>query len=266
VLGYRRLRARTRSVRHHKPVLGTRGALFLAGYAVLWVALISPLHPLGEELFSVHMVQHILLTLVAPPLLLLSNSMPVLLWAFPQTERRGLGRLIGQPGRLQTALRWLTRPAVAWTLFVCTQWLWHTPAAYQWALGSRWAHYVEHVSFFATAILFWWPVIGAPPLPSLLGYPARMAYTFLAWLPNTLLGAGIALSRGILYPYYSLVGQRLGVDVYGDQQLAGLIMWVPGDVLFAVILLLLFGAYLRHEEREAERIDRELDQADRLMG
>jgi cytochrome c oxidase assembly factor CtaG len=205
------------------------------------------------------MVQHLLLTLVAAPLLLLANSMPVLLWALPPDERRGLGRLAGQPGPIRSTLRGLTHPMVAWWLFVLTQWLWHQPVAYEWALENRWAHYFEHTSFFATAVLFWWPVIGAAPLPSPLSYPFRFAYAFLAWLPNTFLGAGISLSRGVLYPFYAQAGHVNGVDPLVDQQLAGLIMWIPGDVLFAAILITLFVAFMQHEERQEARIDRELD-------
>ena len=165
-----------------------------------WLALLSPLHAVGEQYFSVHMVQHLLLSLVAAPLLLLSNSMPVFLWALLHARERPSADWLARPGPIRSSLRWLTLPLVAWWLFVGTQWLWHVPAAYEWALENRWAHYVEHLSFFVTAVLFWWPVIGSPPLPSPLGYPARMAYTFLAWLPNSFLGAGITLSRGPLYP------------------------------------------------------------------
>jgi putative membrane protein len=222
-----------------------RRALFVLGYTALLVALLSPLHALGETLFSVHMVQHLLLTLVAAPLLLASNSMPVFMWALPQPQRSSVGHFIQK----LSVLRWLTLPVVAWTLFVATQWLWHLPVVYEAALHNRFLHYAEHVAFFVTAVLFWWPVIGAAPLRSPLNYPARMAYTFLAWLPNSILGAGITLSRAALYPSYSAA----------DQEIAGLIMWVPGDVLFAIILMVLFGAFMRNEERKAARIDRILD-------
>jgi putative membrane protein len=233
--------------------------VFVVGYVALLVALVSPLHAVGEEYFSVHMVQHLLLSLVAAPLLLLSNSMPVLLWALPRGDRASLGRLVGQPGPLRSTLRWFTHPIVAWTLFLVTQWLWHQPVGYQWALENRWAHYFEHITFFVTAILFWWPVIGSPPLPSPLNYPARLAYTFLAWMPNSLLGAGISLARAPLYPDYVATAQINGTDAAADQQLAGLIMWVPGDVLFVTILLVLFVAFMQAEERKEARIDRELD-------
>jgi cytochrome c oxidase assembly factor CtaG len=255
VVGYRRFS----KLRHADSSYRTRGGLFVVGYTALLVALISPLHAVGEEFFSVHMVQHLLLSLVAAPLLLLSNSMPILLWALPRHERLRLGHLVGQPGPVRSALRWLTHPVIAWTLFVGTQWLWHLPLGYNWALENRWAHYFEHLSFFITAVLFWWPVIGSAPLRSALGYPARMAYTFLAWMPNSLLGAGLTLSRGVLYPHYVQSAQTYGTDASVDQQLAGLIMWVPGDLLFAIILILLLVAFMQHEERQEERIDRELD-------
>src|SRR5690349_13376377 len=222
--------------------------MFVMGYTALVVALISPLHSVGEQFFSVHMVQHLLLSLVAPPLLLLSGSMPVLLWALPRKDRATVGRLIGQPGPIRSALQFLTRPLVALTLFVATQWIWHQPGAYDLALENRWAHYFEHVSFFLTAVAFWWPVIGAPPLRSPLNYPARLGYTFVGWLPNSILGAGIALARAPLYPHYVASAQQTGIDPLFDQQLAGLIMWVPGDLVFAVILLILFAAYMRDEE------------------
>jgi len=254
-LGYRRF------VRlpHHDTGYRTRAMLFVLGYTALLIALLSPLHAVGEQFFSVHMIQHLLLTLVAAPLLLVSTSMPVLVWAFPKTERATLGRLLGQPGPLRSALLWLTRPLIAGTLFVVVQWAWHQPLLYEAALEDRWMHYLEHVVFFASALLFWWPVVGAPPLRSPLGYPARMAYVFLAWMPTTLLGAGISMSSGPLYATYVATAHAYGVDALFDQQLAGLIMWVPGDVLFATILLVLFAAYLRNEEREAERVERELD-------
>jgi cytochrome c oxidase assembly factor CtaG len=236
--------------------LQKRSAFFTLGYLSLFVALVSPVHTLGEQVLSLHMLQHLLLLLVAPPLLLLSNSMPVLLWGLPPRERAGVGRIVGRSGPVRSGLRWLTRPLLAWWLFVLSQWLWHQPAAYQLAIENRWLHYAEHLSFFGTALLFWWPVIGAPPLRSPLTYPGRMLYTFFAWLPNTFLGAGLALARSVLYPVYD--GQP-GLDAYADQQLAGLLMWVPGDVLFAVVLLLLVRAFLRHEDRVAERIERELD-------
>jgi putative membrane protein len=237
----------------------TRAAIFGAGYGALLVALVSPLHTVGEDLFSAHMVQHLLLTHMAAPLLLAANAMPVLLWALPERDRATVGRWVSHERLIRAPLKFVTYPAVAWCLYLATQWLWHQPAAYQWALTNHWVHYAEHLTFFGAAIAFWWPVVGAAPLGSLLSYPARILYTFLAWIPNSILGAGIALSPSVLYSHYVERARLMGVDAQSDQVLAGLIMWIPGDLLFLGILLLLLVAFLRQEERAAERIDRELD-------
>ncbi len=255
LLGSRRLAGR-----HRAPgVARGRAAFFWSGWLVLLVALVSPLHELGEQRFSIHMTQHLLLSLVAPPLLLLSNSMPVMLWALPRQDRATVGGWLGQPGPVHSLLRLLTNPFVAWWLFVLTQWLWHQPGPYELALADHWAHYAEHLTFFGSSVLFWWPVVGAAPLPSPLSMPARLLYAFLAWIPNSILGAGITLSPHVLYPFYEVQGAALGFDPLADQQLAGLIMWIPGDIVFVSILLVLFGAILSSEERLAERLDRELD-------
>ena len=236
--------------------------LFVAAYFTLVIVLVSPLHVAGEMAFAPHMVQHLLLTLVAAPLLLLARTLPVMLWGLPSRERSGAAALMGGHGPVGRVLRRLAHPLVAWPLFVVGQWTWHQPWAYQLALHDEVAHYAEHVTFFVTALLLWWPVIGAPPVPSPLPYPMRILYAFVAWIPNSLLGAGIALAPALLFPLYQESARTLGIDPLADQQLAGLIMWVPGDLVFLVVLLLVLGAWMRSEERSAERIDRELDARD----
>jgi cytochrome c oxidase assembly factor CtaG len=256
-VGLRRLGAR-----HARSRTATRrAAAFWCGYGVLLVALLSPLHALGEEIFSVHMVQHLLLTMVAAPLLLLSNAVAVMLWAFPpdSRERAGLVSMVSPRGSLMRLVHLLTRPLVAWIAFVACQWLWHQPGPYQLAATQQVAHYAEHLTFFGTALLFWWPVVGTAPLGTPLTYPARMLYTFLAWLPNSVLGAGFTFSTTVQYPHYAERAAALGIDAQADQTLAGLIMWVPGDLLFLAILLVLLAAYLNDEERRATRLERQQD-------
>ena len=180
------------------------------------------------------MVQHLLLTLVAAPLLLLSNSMPVLLWALPPPERATVGRLVGQTRSTSLGAALADRPLVAGIAVRRDAVAWHLPLLYEWALENRWAHYFEHVIFFVTAILFWWPVIGAAPLRSPLGYPARMAYTFLAGCRTACWAPASACRAARCTPTTSPPPSSNGIDPLFDQQLAGLIMWVPGDMLFAV--------------------------------
>jgi cytochrome c oxidase assembly factor CtaG len=146
-------------------------------------------------------------------------------------------------------LRQLTRPAVAWWLFVANLWLWHQPAAYQAALESEPIHLVQHLLFFGTAVLFWWPVIGPAPMRSRLAYPSRMLYVFVTWLPNSVLGAGITFAPSVLLPFYAARPRHFGLDPLVDQQLAGLTMWLPGDAIYAAAMMVLLLATLRQEDR-----------------
>jgi putative membrane protein len=226
---------------------GTR--FFVAGYAALALALLSPIHTFSEELFFVHMLQHVLLMSVAAPLLLLANPMPVMLWSLPPTARALVGRGLAAESWPVRCLRLLTRPLLAWPLFVLDLWLWHQPAPYQAALGSEPLHYVQHLLFFLTAVLFWWPVIGPAPVRSRLRYPARMLYVFMAWVPNSVLGAGFTFAPAALMPFYEARPRHWGIDALADQQLAGLLMWIPGDAIYAAAMMALLIALLRQEDR-----------------
>lgn len=253
VIGGLYLRGRARLARrsHHQAGEATRQAYFLTGWLVAAVALLSPIHTFSEELFALHMVQHLLLTGVAVPLLLLANPLPAMLWSLRSPARAVAGRLLAQPGLLQRTLRLLTHPLLAWWVFTLTIWLWHQPFAYAAALENELLHHLEHLSFVLAAVLFWWPVIGPAPLRSRLSYPARLLYVFATWLPNSLLGAGITFAPTVLYPFYAARPRHWGLDPLTDQQIAGLIMWIPGDLIFASAMLLLLLAALNQEDRRA---------------
>src|SRR5262249_18919435 len=155
VVGWRRLRAR-RSAALASPWLL---AVYLTGLASVAVALLSPLDVLADLLFTAHMVQHQLLLMVAPPLLLLGNPYPFVLWGLPHGVRRRLGSTLTVTGTLRVAWRHLTWMPVAGALYMLVLFTWHHPAFYQAALEHRGLHDLEHLSFFATAVLFWWPVV-----------------------------------------------------------------------------------------------------------
>jgi putative membrane protein len=222
---------------------------FAAGYATLAVALLSPIHSFSEELFFVHMVQHVLLMSVAAPLLLLANPLSVVLWSLPSSARGAVGHALARQGWLVRILQLATRPVVAWSLFVVNLWLWHQPPAYEAALESEIIHYLQHLLFFLSSVLFWWPVIGPAPLRSRLRYPARMLYVFLAWIPNSVLGAGITFAPAVLMSFYADRPRHWGIDALTDQQLAGLLMWIPGDAIYAAAMMVLLLAILRQEDR-----------------
>jgi putative membrane protein len=207
---------------------------FLVGEAVLVVALVSPLDQLGGTLLSAHMAQHGLLVAVAPPLLLMGNPGAAFAWAFPARERKGLFRSRVWR-RLASAATALSRPGSAATLHGLALWLWHAPGAFDAALETEWVHALEHASFFGTALLFWRALIGAR---SARAAAPALGWAFLTLVHSGLLGALITLAPRSLYPWYGAT-MLWGLSAVEDQQLAGLLMWVPmGAVYFAVCLLL----------------------------
>jgi putative membrane protein len=230
-----------------------KACLFGLGWAALALALLSPIHSFSEELFFVHMAQHVLLMSVAVPLLMLANPMPTMLWSLPDPARIAVGRTLAADGWPLRTLKLATRPIVAWWLFVLDLWLWHQPPAYQAALESEAVHYAQHLLFMVTAVLFWWPVIGPAPLRSRLSYPARMLYVFVAWVPNSVLGAGFTFAPAALITFYEARPRHWGIDPLIDQQLAGLIMWIPGDMIYAAAMMVLLIAALRQEDRREAR-------------
>lgn len=254
-LGWWRLRRRG----HHELAAGWRLGLYLAGLAVLTVALLSGLDRLQEELFAAHMVQHELLMMVAAPLMLLANPFPFFLWALPRRARAGIGRLLASGAIGRRFLRPFTSPRAAWVLYVGSLWLWHSPTAYDAALGHGLLHDVEHVTFFATALLFWWHVIGAAPrIHHSMNRWRRAGYVVGALAQNEILGVSIAFAGTPLYAHYSTVARVWSTSVLQDQMVAGAIMWIPGGMMYALALVLLIVATLDDQHAAAYRTNRRL--------
>lgn len=223
---------------------------FAAGLLVTGVALASPLEGLVEAFFSAHMIQHMLLMLVAAPLITLGAAPQAFLWALPRKSANALARGWGRSGGLARAWGWVTalRPAVI--LFAGVVWVWHAPAAYQAALESQLMHAFEHITFLLAALLFWWAVLKEVRRRERGG--ALMAALGFTMFQMGLLGGLINLARERLYPFYeggSLLGWRL--TALEDQQLAGLVMWLPGGILFFVLLLLYGMAWLEQAEERS---------------
>jgi cytochrome c oxidase assembly factor CtaG len=234
-----------------------RVGAYLAGLASVVLALMSPIEQLAHVLFSAHMVQHQLLLMVAPPCLLLGNPFPLVIWALPRGTRRALQGALTQASPLRQALRRLTWLPVAGLLYAVNLWAWHLPAAYEAALGSPVLHDVEHLAFFGTAILFWWPIVNpAPrcrwPRPGGLYYGLRIAYLVLATAQNTLLGAVIGLTERVLYPSYARASGLFGLTPLDDQALGGGIMWSGGHMYLIAILALVAQAMNAGEREQPE--------------
>jgi cytochrome c oxidase assembly factor CtaG len=244
---------RLRNAAHRRGPRGWRLVAYLSGLVALTVALLSPIHQLASRLFTAHMIQHLLLTMVAAPLLLLGNPLPSCLWGLPRWGRRAAGRLLTRNAAFRKALWALTQMPVAWLVYVGTLWAWHLPAAYEAALSHHVIHDAEHVTFFGTALLFWWPVIEpAPRLHRRIHPGFGIVYLLAATGQNTLLGALIALPEQVLYPYYTSPPHLFGLRPLDDQALAGGLMWTSGH-MYLLPILLVVARILRHEERETRQ-------------
>ena len=239
-----------------------RDLLYLAGILALALALLSPIDVYAGDLFFMHMVQHLLLMMAAPPLLQLANPMSRILWAFPRGIRRRIGGTLNSAGVLRLALQGVTVPVIAWLIFVVTIWVWHTPALYNAALASEGMHVLEHLTMFAAAIVFWWPVIGPAPVRSKMPHPLRFLYLFLALFQNIILGAILTFAQGPVYAYYEGTPGHWGFNGAMDQQLGGVLMWIPGTMMYFTALALLFFAWLEQEERRTAQLQ-EIEEARR---
>jgi len=219
-----------------------RVALFLGGLATVFLALESPLDLAGDEyLFTFHMLQHQLLMMVAAPLLLLGTP--------PALLRRLLeGRSVRPVATL------LTSAPVAFLAFNATVWAWHAPALYEAALRHHGLHIVQHLVFIAVAVVMWWPILSPVPELPRLSYPGQMLYLFLLGIPMSVMGALITLADDALYPFYTTARRVWGLAPLVDQQIGGLIMWVPGGLTFWVVMTVVWFRWsLREETGDAER-------------
>lgn len=245
-LGWIRLRRRSRQNRLAAP---WRLASYWSGLLILGIALMSGIDILSGQLFYMHMIQHLLLVMIVPPLVLLTNPFPFLLWGLPIPLRHRVGALFVQESGVRGLLQTITRPPIVWIAFVGLLLIWHDPNLYGLALTSDLAHDLEHLSFFVPGMLFWWHVIGAgPKLHGTLSPVLRIAYVLLAVPPNFLLGAIIGFSTNVIYTYYESVPRFYGISALADQQLAGFIMWVPGSMMYIIAALVLLATLLKKED------------------
>ena len=237
------------------PVPRRRVAAWLGGLAVMALALCSSIDVYSQLLFSVHMVQHMLLVFVAAPLLCLGAPVTVLLRVATHEQRTGTIL----PLLHSRVLTWLTHPLVDWSLLTAVMWIAHFSPLYELALENSWVHAGEHALFLAAGVLFWWPVVGADPGPRPLSYPVRLGYVMLQMPQNAFLGLTIFTANHVLYPYYAQLGLSWLPDPLADQALGGGLMWVAGDLMFLMPVLLVVAAWLRDEERRGRLYDEEVD-------
>ena len=221
-------------------------ASFAGGWLVAAAALVSPIAWLSEFLFSVHMTQHTLLMLVAAPLMAFGQPLLAFLWAFGDGRRERIAAPVRGP-RFLRMWRRLTAPLSAFLLQALALWLWHVPALYQAALASDGVHALQHLSFLLTASLFWWAMVHGRY--GRQGYGLAVVYVFLTAVHSGALGALLTVAPAPWYAHYVRRAAAWQIDALGDQQLAGLLMWIPAGVVFIVLGLALFAAWMGEAER-----------------
>jgi putative membrane protein len=213
-------------------------ACFYLGLGVIFLALNGWVHDLSDHyLFSAHMVQHLLLTLVAPPLLIAGTPGWML--------RPALGWPV-----VGTAARWLTRPAHCFAIFNVVLAGWHLPPVYNLAMTYHGVHIVQHLTFIAAAVLMWWPILS--PLPELprLSYPAQMLYCFTLSIPMSVVSVYIAYADALLYTAYAAAPRIWGLTPMEDQLIGGLVMWIPGGLFFFGVMSVVYWKWQAHDGDE----------------
>jgi putative membrane protein len=231
---------------------GTRGlrplqvAAYGAALVSLWVALLSPLDTLADVLFSAHMGQHEILILVAAPLLVIGRPLYALLWAVPERARHGLTTAVdSRPFR--RVWRLVSHPVSVLVLHGLALWIWHVPGLFEDALEHETVHALQHLSFFLTAALFWWTLVNGRY--GRAGYGMAVMFVFATAMHSGLLGAMLTFARTALYATHEARTRAAGLDPVADQQLAGLLMWIPAGLIMTILGLAFLSAWLGEAER-----------------
>lgn len=239
---------------------GIRSVAFASGLGALAIALVSPVDAYADVSFSVHMAQHLLLTLVAPPLLALGAPLTLALRsASSETRRRYLVPVLHSRGASL-----LSRPIVGWALFVILPFVVHLSPLYDAALRNAAVHAVEHTLWLSAALLYWWPIVGSDPTPRPLAYPTRLLSLLLVIPAQSFLALALYAATAPLYRTYAGLPAPWGPAALADQQAAAVMMWLAGNLAMVVAMLLVASAWKRNEDARQKRLeDREDRQATR---
>ena len=227
-------------------------ACFIAGWLSLVVALIGPFHTLSEALFSAHMTQHEILMLISAPLIILGRPQIAAVWALPKRWRSRIG-LVTNNEKFESLWHFVSGSFVAFVIHAAALWIWHIPALFDATLENAWVHALQHASFFGTALLFWWAITNSSVdwKNSFVG----VLFLFLTSLHSGILGAMLTFTQRIWYPAYSSTTGVYGLSPLEDQQLGGLIMWVPAGLVYIGAGLVMFARLLGQTEKRALILD-----------
>jgi putative membrane protein len=222
-----------------RQVRGWQAVAYFSGWLSIALALVSPLHWLGEHLFTFHMIEHEILMAISAPLLVMSRPIGTLLWSLPRGGRLASGRFLRRPA-VEAAWQWLSTGRNATLLHGLAIWAWHAPFLFDAAVVNVAVHRLQHLSFLLTAILFWWSVFRRGDS----GVGAW--HLFITMLHTSVLGALMALAPRLLYEAETATAAEWGLTALEDQQLAGLIMWVPAGTVYAGAALALTAIWIRN--------------------
>jgi putative membrane protein len=217
---------------------------FVLGWISLVIALDSPLHEIGEQLFWVHMTQHEILMLISAPLLILGRPMIALLWALPTAWRETVARL-GRSRRFKRGWGLVSTPMSAWLGSALALWIWHIPWLFDQTLRRDWIHAAQHTTFLVTAFAFWWPVVNRSPA---LGYGGGVVYVFTTILHTSVLGALLTFAPRAWYSSYVTTAPAWHLTALEDQQIGGLIMWIPAGTLLLIAALALLVKWMNESQ------------------
>jgi putative membrane protein len=243
--GWSRLRRRGRGGRALRP---WRAWCFGGGLLAVAIALLSPIATFDSLFMFMHMIQHLLLVMIAAPLIWLGAPLLPMLWAFDRKTRRRLGRFMHPSSRVHAVFHFLTRPSIALPILVLTITAWHYPPFYDAAQGRTLIHDLEHATFFAAALLYYWPIIQPTGGKRRMSYGAGILYLFPAKITGFVIGASLSMAQTPWYQTYINAPRVWGLSALSDQQLAGLIMWIFGGLLYIVPLLILVVMMIREDE------------------
>jgi putative membrane protein len=237
-----------RGTRGHRDLV-LRAVAFAGGLAAVGVALLSPLDRWGAQLFALHMIQHEILMLIGAPLLVVGRPLPLWLWALSGRARTWIAQLAH--GRsVQVAWTALLSPIVAWLLHALVLWTWHAPRLFEGALRHETVHDIQHLSFLASALVFWAAMVEARKQAQ---QGAAIVYLFTTTAHTSVLGALITFATRPWYAAYLQTPRDCGLSALEDQQLGGLIMWVPGSLVYVGIALALLVRWIRTSDLSAAR-------------
>jgi len=227
-------------------IISITTALFL-----VFFVLEGPIDYFAEQMFFIHMIQHLTLMVIVAPILLFSNPMPMFIWGTPKFLRKIISKPFSGNSFLKKTITKITKPKYSLSIYITVLYFWHIPFFYNAALNNNGIHYFNHLLFFFASIIYWWPIIGPAPVKSSLSVIRKIIYILIAITPSAALAAFITFSPTALYDYTSTPLHWNIVSHVEDQRWGGIIMWLPGNFLFFGFLIGLFFLWAKEEEKDA---------------